>query len=352
MAVAQPPMAVLTHELDGRRAYAYGEMEFYCDPARAVYRPQYTIEALQRYANFTYCSGRLVTHIVEEAQVSAVHAATVRDGRPGAPEIVRAQRVILTGGAIGTARVLLASGSYHGRSVPLIAKTHAFVACLHPRMRGEPGPAERLGLCQLMVMEQQQDGRCAANAQLYSYRSLLLFRLLSALPLPVPEALQLLSLWAPALIIADVRFATTQDAAGTLQLEPSSGASVSRVHIRVELTPAEQRTRVASLARLRRALRVLGLLPLRTLHLPEGSASHYAGTVPMTDAPSAETLLSVDRTGKLHQGRRLYVADASTFRSLPSRPHTLTMMANANRVGEIVLKSFQSEVPVETSIRS
>ena len=173
----------------------------------------------------------------------------------------------------------------------------------------------------------------------------------------MPEAMGLLSLFVPSLVIADVRFPTFAGPQGTLRLvqggkgwgaergaTPLSPLPTPRsplIHIRIRPDVAEQRKRSQRLRRIHRALLALGLLPVRTIRLAEGSTFHYAGTVPASPSPSKH-LLSTDATGKLHQGKHVYVADASVFRCLPALPHTLTLMANANRVGEQVLCSLGS----------
>ena len=40
------------------------------------------------------------------------------------------------------------------------------------------------------------------------------------------------------------------------------------------------------------------------------------------------------------QAKGIYIADASTWRALPSKAPTLTIMANASRVGKKVLENF------------
>lgn len=339
--VTQPHSAVLTEDRDGRAACPYNDMEYYADPGGSVYRPQFSVEALSRYPNFRYLGGHVVDRIHEENDDVRVEGARIENHKRCAPTEWHARKVICAAGAIGTARILLRSFGMVGRAVPFIAKSHALLACLHPSMLGVRGPAERSSLCQLLVT--LDDDACA---QLYSYRSLLLFRLLSSLPLPVPAALRLLALLTPALVIADVRFGSSAETGSTLSLvKESNGHDAVSIRIREnEELKSEQRK---LLRRLRRGLSRLGLLTVRSLSFPEGSTSHYAGTVPCTSSSNAigaycsstrltvntTPLLSVDTNGKLHQGRNIFVADSSVFRSLPSKPHTLTIMANANRVG-------------------
>jgi choline dehydrogenase-like flavoprotein len=46
----------------------------------------------------------------------------------------------------------------------------------------------------------------------------------------------------------------------------------------------------------------------------------------------------LDPTGQAHEVRNLYVADASGFPSAGGAPHTLTIMANALRIADQIVK--------------
>lgn len=317
--VAQPHAAVLTQDLGSRKACALTDMEYYSDPGRSVYRPQYTVEELRARPNFTYAGRRLVGRLEETAGGVRVEA-TPLDGGP--PETFEASRVVLAAGAIGTARLLLRSRAPAGTRVPFITKPHCFIACLHLPMLGRAGPRERVAFCQLMVI-----GDDGWAAQLYSYRSFQLFRMLSSVPLPAPEAMELLALLTPGLVIADVLFATQLRPDRTLRLDADG------VHISAGEPPQHD------LGPARGALKRAGLRPVKTLELPEGSASHYAGTVPISDTPG-EFPLCAAPSGRLHGSERIYVADSSLFHMLPALPPTLTIMANARRIGEEVLASL------------
>lgn len=338
--VSQPHAAALTEDLGSRKRTAYTDMEYFADPHRSVYRPQYTIDELTAEENFQYCPQHLVERIEPRGGEVEVVASRIGDAdTDSAPQRFRARRVILAAGAVGTARILLRSFGLENRPVPFVSKPHVLTACMHPRMLGRAGPKDRTSLCQLLVYEKSAGGAGGARgacAQLYSYRSPLLFRLLRAVPLPVPEALGLLARLMPSVLFADIRFAPSSHANGRLLLEPGG----RRLQIRVRSSAEERRRRRLSMRSLHRALRALGLVPLRTLELAEGTTFHYAGTVPCSESPS-EHLLGTDGQGKLHQSERVYVADASVFRCLAALPHTLTVMANANRVAEHVLEGLE-----------
>ncbi|MDA8021025.1 MAG: GMC family oxidoreductase [Thermoanaerobaculia bacterium] len=69
-------------------------------------------------------------------------------------------------------------------------------------------------------------------------------------------------------------------------------------------------------------------------YVPAGSSYHYAGTLPMRREP--QTLYETHSDGRLHGTNTVHVADAATFPELPSKNLTLTIMANALRIGDLI----------------
>lgn len=101
----------------------------------------------------------------------------------------------------------------------------------------------------------------------------------------------------------------------------------------------DDRLRRITLRRLCRALRHLGLWPLKTLLLPEGSSSHYAGSIPIDSAGP----LHATASGEIFGFPSVYCADAALFPCLPSGPHTLTIMANARRIAHSLARRMQTQ---------
>lgn len=337
VSLSQPYSAVLTRDLGSRRAAAYRDMEYWLDPDRTVYRPEFTLEELERHPNFSYVGGRVVERVEHRSTECLVHSAPVSAEGADVPPALAARLVIVAAGAVGTARILLRSLGLYDTRVPLLAKPHWLTACLHPRTLGQAGRRERLSLCQLLLSDTRASsgGRSTAGyAQIYSYKSLGLVRMLGFVPAPAPEALDLLGALVPSFVIADMRVPVERRASRFLTLCRASEGR-DRVHLQASPDPEEFAGSQDSLQRLTKALRKLGLLPLKRKALPHGAAAHYAGTVPFA-ADSSTDALSVDEHCRLRQAGRVYVADSSVFRFMPAKSINLTIMANANRVGERV----------------
>ncbi len=324
--VQQPHTAALTEALGSRRACTYNDLEYYSDTDQSLYRASFTLAMLRQHACFTYRPSVRIERIEERDGAVHAHGHLFSDGRTTTAVHEQGRTAIIAAGAVGTGRILLASLRLHETPIPLVSMPHVFTACLHPRTLGRAGDNRRSSLCQVLATIPPGTDHGGICAQLYSYRSFLLYRLLPLSPFPIPESLQILRLLTPSLIVAGIRLESTS-ANGMLALGKDGTLSV---HI-PDSMKSNARCRRA-LRNMKRVLRVIGLLPFRTKYMPEGSAYHYAGTVPITTDGAA--FLSADSSGRVRQFHRTYVADASLFPMLPAEPHTLTIMANARRIGQ------------------
>ena len=68
-----------------------------------------------------------------------------------------------------------------------------------------------------------------------------------------------------------------------------------------------------------------------------GGDIHYAGTMPMRVNPA---LGESDRNGELMGLPGVHVVDGASLSSLTEKPHTFTIMANADRIARCVVDEF------------
>jgi len=94
--------------------------------------------------------------------------------------------------------------------------------------------------------------------------------------------------------------------------------------------------------KLKRAYWQLGaiLLPMSFTVGSPGGDIHYAGTLPMRKNPDmGETTVF----GEVFGFNGLHVVDGASLSGLSGKSHTLTIMANADRIGRRIVESFKSE---------
>jgi len=190
--MGRPLMAVLTEPLKGREPNKYHNMDFWSNKGGSIYSAAETLKELRMYSNFDYKSGYLVESFSEEVtgqRMVRVQASIIDGGRR---EIFEAQRLILAAGAFGTSRIVLRSLKKYDVSVPLLCNSHTYVPCIHYGRIGSPNTDQCHSLAQLVIYyDVTGDRQHIIVSQLYSYRSLLLFKLLNNSALSYRESLRI-----------------------------------------------------------------------------------------------------------------------------------------------------------------
>jgi hypothetical protein len=304
-------------------------MDFWSDAGKSVYRPRWTIEQLRSRTRFSFIARKLVTSFAECGAYVEVRA---RDVDSGQTETHRARTLVLGAGAIGTTRIVLTSLSALRRRVPIVCNPHTYMALLNVNQLGKPLHERRHSLAQLcLVHAPEGPERPFTVGHMYSYRSLLLFRLMKDAPLPHRDGLEILRHLSPSFVVLILQHADRPTAAKYCELGDGDRFSIEYALSNDEQARFEavEREVANNLARLR-------CIKMRTVRPGHAASAHYAGTLPMTDRDEP---LTTDRDGKLRGTQRVYVVDGAVFPALPSKGLTFTMMANANRIATQLSRS-------------
>lgn len=331
VAMGKMPMAVLTRPLGDRAATPYTDMDFWADHGRAVYRPWMTVDELRTRDAFEYRDGLIVTHFEEHADHVAVHARRLDDG---AAEVVRARRLILGSGALGTARIVLRSQP-GADETPLLTNAYSIAPCLHLRRIGRALEPVRTSLGQIeMMLDPHGDGSDVRMVSIYTYRSLLLFKLIKEAPLALADGREILRALVPSLLLVTMNHPDRMAPGKRLLRVPdASSPTGDRLEARYTRTATERAEDEACERRILAAMGALGAPALKKQSMPEGSSVHYAGTLPFGEGDT-ETPHTLAADGRLAGTRRVYVVDGSGFRALPANGLTFTLMAWAHVVAQ------------------
>lgn len=322
--LGRAPVAALSEAVDDptRSTNPYFDMDFYGESRRSVYRPKYTIEQLRRHPRFRYVSGALVKRFKEDEQGVAVFYAP-RGSQP--LEEIRGDALLLAANAINSARITLESLNLHGVRTPLLSNPYHYIPCVNLAMFGRRAEDRRHSLAQLFGIYSPPHRQWErVTAAFYSYRALLLYKLVKEMPLPVNLGLLAARTLMTSFTIVGVHHPDRHTARKWLQLR---GDGVLTAHY--ELDDAERGLVSSDIAGVRRALRMLGCIPLSVIDPGYGSSIHYAGTLP-SNVPHAAA--ATEPTGRIRGTRAVYAADSSGWNYLPAKGLTLTIMANARRV--------------------
>lgn len=334
--MGHPRLALATRRHRGRGPHPYHEMEYWTNERRSVWRPSWTLEELRGRSNFTYLPGRLALSFSEPAGGGV--ELTSRVVETGRMEKTRARSLVLAAGALSTIRIVLRSLDRYGTGVPLVSNPYTYLPVVNLGMLGREPRDRRHGLAQLTAVYRPREGASGlVQAQFYSYRSLLTFRLLREVPLPFPEALSVLRKLMPVLGVVAINHPDHPTPGKRMALRRAAGEGPDRLVIRYEPSPEEERRHRSHERRLAGFFLRLGCVPLRWVRPGHGSSIHYGGTLPMT---GGDRPLTCDGSGRLAETRAVHVVDGSVFRHLPAKALTFTMMANAHRVGVGLVRSL------------
>jgi len=334
MFMGRTALAVITRDRDQRKGYRYRDLDFYDDRDRSVYRPWITVDTLRANPRFHYQDARLVVRFSEHDGHVAVECL---DTGTGTVVEHRARRLMLASGTLGTARIVLRSLGTGQERLPILCNPYTYIPCIQPALVGSGMPSRRMSLSQLSLFHDPDGANSdVAMGSIYSYRSLMLFRLLPQAPAAMADARILMQYLLPALTIVGVHHPQRPGPGRSLRLEKWPGSPTGdRLVADYSQTRAESR-KIASRERLfTRSLRSLGAWPVKRIHPGMGSSVHYAGTLPFA-GDGRRFSLTID--GQLAETTRVTVADGSGFRYLPAKGLTLSLMANAHLVATEALR--------------
>ena len=208
-------------------------------------------------------------------------------------------------------------------------------------MLGKPARDRRHSLSQLTVLmrAESQAQPDYVLAQIYSYRSLLQFRLLKDIPLPEIPALLFLRLIATAFTCVNIHFPDYPSADRWISLAADEKGDILQADCRFSKT--EEKWLQQQEWRLLRFLASLRCIPLSISKPVHGASIHYAGTLPAGSSDGRPFTTNPD--GKLAGTTNVYVADGSSWRFMPAKGLTLTLMANARRTAAAALRDLAAE---------
>jgi choline dehydrogenase-like flavoprotein len=308
----------------------YCGMCMYGCPYGYIYASEQSLPQLKRAGDFRYQPDVIVQAVQETAggvKIRAKHRVT------GAALEFEAERVYLAAGVIPTTGILLRSLGAYDQPVEIKDSQYFLLpvalAKRIPNVRHEPLHA--LSQLYLEILDPEVSPY-TVHLQVYSYNDLI--------GRTVSRTLGPLAQWLPflarelegrlLLIQGFIHSAQSSRILATLRKSPTDGKETLRLQGEVNpLAKAVVRRVVRKL--LGQSLR-LGALPLPMLLQmgKPGRSFHAGGSFPMRAKPGA---LETDANGRPAGWRWVHAVDATVLPSIPATTITLTVMANAHRIG-------------------
>lgn len=316
-ALGHARVAVLSRERGGRPACDLRGMCLWGCRQGSTWSAAMDFERLQRMPSARVESGVLVTGLRRDGDSWCVEAT-----RAGEHVSWRANRVLLAAGTVASTRLALAAMVDPPPSVRLQSNPMAAFLLLQPMMLGRRH-GRGFGLAQLSYVLQHAPG--AAFGNLFSTAGLPVSEFLRYLPISRGAGLPLLRALLPASIVGNVFLP------GALSRHEARLREDRSLEIRGGVAPELASIHAATAHRLRGAFRRLGawMLPGSYVTGAAGADIHYAGTLPIMRKPRAH---ECHLDGEIASLPGVHVIDGAALPVLPAKAHTLTIIANADRI--------------------
>jgi choline dehydrogenase-like flavoprotein len=312
--------AILTLSRDARDACDLRKDCLWGCERGAVYDARFDLDELARSSDFRLADD---ARVVGLAQVPAGWQVLTQDGRRFA-----APRVVIAAGALGTAALVIPLLPNAPKELRLLNNPVLAMPVLVPRRLGQPAAAEAYSLAQLGYRLRYGPASLDyISGAVYEVDGLPGSSFTARLPFGRHAGTHFFNAIASALLVTTGYFPGTESD-NRLQWQRNGDATsiVIRGGVNAGL-PAKVNDVIH---RLRRSWWKLGglMLPGASLAQP-GTDVHFAGLFPMgTDAPHGTS-----ENGELVAAPGVFVVDGSVLPTLPSKYVTLTIMANADRIG-------------------
>ncbi len=333
-----PSMAFLSEDYQNRKATKYQDLDFYTDHGKSAWRAQYVVEELKKQSNFHYIDRHLALRFSEND--SKVHIECINIDNNTKTEF-RGKQLIIATGPLGSARLLMRSQEKVER-LPLLCNPYTYMPGINLSMLGKPLDKHKTSMAQaMMIYDTNAQHDDLVSVALYTYRSLMLFRLINESPLGLADSRPLFQYLQSSFVIAGIHHPDTYSEDKYLMLmeddySPTGDHLFASYHLN-----NEEKIRIKQREKkIKKALRRMGVYPIKRMDPGAGSSIHYAGTIPFSEE---EKLGTQAANGRIHGTKNVFIADASGFTYLPAKGITLSLMANAHRVAKELITQSNSE---------
>jgi choline dehydrogenase-like flavoprotein len=297
---------------------------------RSLYSAADDLPALRRHKNFSELSGFTVDGLTRsEGFLSAEVQATLGGERRS----MTARKIVLAAGTLATTRIALKALNHRHPVSLLSCPTAAFLLWL-PRLFGSPR-TRGFGLGQLSFAMALHDNITAFGST-FSTTGIPVSEFVRHVPMRTRYGIDLLRGLLSSCVVGNL-FLPGHLTAAEVRLREDDAMVVSGTY-KEEVMPLMDEAR----RKVRKAYWVLGamLLPGSFTVGQPGGDIHYAGTLPMKKLP---VIGETSQLGEVKGVEGVYVVDGACLPLLPEKSHTLTIMANADRIGNLIAMILRKE---------
>ncbi|MDD1148872.1 GMC oxidoreductase [Pseudomonas sp. TNT2022 ID357] len=316
-------VAVLSQPLDDRQACDLSGNCLWKCQNQALYSASQELTKLKQYPGFQHVQNFLVEDLVKQDGAWAIteRRSSMR---------FSASRLLLAAGTLATTRITLKHLNYTA-PVPLLSSpTAAFLLWL-PKMLGTARvPAFGLGQLSFAL---ELNASTTAFGSTFNTVGLPMSEFVNRVPMSKRYSIELLKSLLSSCLVGNIFLP------GHLSNNTAILRADSSLRINGDLRPEAPMVMKSAEMKLRRIYWKMGalLMPMSFTVGKPGADIHYAGTLPMSSTPR---IGQTDIFGEVKGLPGVHVVDAACLPKLTEKSHTLTIMANADRIGRLLTRYF------------
>lgn len=323
-------IAVRASAANGKPGCVYCGLCLYGCPYELIYNSAATLQSLIDQRHLKYRPNVIVTGLRETAGGVEISAT---DRLTNQPISFQADRVYVACGPVATTRLMLRSLEAYGKPVDLQDSHYYLLPLLRYRSAGRVLDESLHTLCQAFI-EIIDPAVCAqtVHLQVYTFNDFYL----AAIRKMLGPAFGPLRFAADAvlrrLLIFQGYLHSNYSPKLRCTLERGQGGSADVMKIENVPNDATQALMDRVVGKLRGHRRQLHAMPLRKMmhRTNPGRGFHSGGSFPMSSQPRG---FQTDLLGRPVGFRRVHLVDSTVFPTIPATTITLSVMANAHRIG-------------------
>ena len=300
-------------------------------PGQLIYSSAQTLQnELLVHERFTYLNNMIVKKFEEHGGHVILYAENHHTQQSCQ---FRGEKIFLACGVISTAKIVLTSLQSHDQPLTIQDSQHFFVpGILFKRYRNlAKEKSHTLSQLYLEILNKKINDQ-SIHIQIYTYNDLFEKEFSDQLGIIYRVLKWPLKLLLERMILLKGFMHSSVSSSIKMELKSSHP---EQIFLSQQSNPLIKKTLRKILRKLLFNCPRLGfitLLPLAKFTLP-GAANHYGGSFPMTDQSKTMT---TDILGRLNGSQNIHIIDASILPTMTSQSPTLTIMANAYRIGSEV----------------
>lgn len=325
--IGRPRLGILSEIKDDRKPCEYKNLEFWQPNLSYIYNPSFTLNKLVKENKVEYNKDILVKSWTRQDDKIVLNALRLSDHQ----EInLYCKKLVLAAGAINSAKIVLKSKMDFTTRLRLLDNPALQFPLIFPWLIGKKLETDAFGLTQLNYVFNSEKFNQIFQGSILEITSPARAEFFANFPLAARDNLSLIRYMLPAMMVMQLFLPADVNNSATIGLNNDGS---------IEIEGQENKFNKRLIKEILNQLVKLGAYSVDRLvvRVPNGHGIHYAGTLPMMAAPTKP--FQCDINCQLFKEPNIFVVDGSVFPALPAKNYSFTVMANAMRIVDFIVKN-------------